>query len=270
MPPRRRADRRRRGDDKRSQDIKGYWLLGGSLAFVAILGVLGVTVLRPKPIDRNTGCPISSVSPDAHTVILVDETDQLSRVDLRYAEELIQTEYSWLPVGGRLTVRTIVSDDAVGEDIVVCRLDDGSSVLGIAKTAKKVKRDYELIAGKRLTELLAKLQTAPEQTSSPILESIRDTFDQSDFSSSVGARRLVVLSDMAQHSDLSSHYGRRSFSLNSEARTQSAETCPASASVFITSCDASLHQSRAPNTDNSGRIISKEWVPQTSSWTGAC
>jgi hypothetical protein len=181
-------------------------LAGGALAF-ALSGEVKV--------NEKTGCVETHQAPVAHTVMLVDETDKLSRSELSYAKSLIMNEYYWLPVGGRLTVRNIVADPDVAEDIVICRMDDGSTSLGITSNPRKIRRDFQRIAGTRLEELFTDLRTAPVQKFSPILEYIAGVFDRPDFGTNIRQRRIVILSDMAQHSRVLDQYARvRKRSLN--------------------------------------------------------
>jgi len=198
--------RRRTGQQKAHHDRWGYVLIGVSILTIGAFGAAVAAVSGPK-LDPSTGCPPGQGAPPAHTLILVDETDSLTRQELGYARALIRTEYQWLPMGGRLTVRNIVADPNAAEEISVCRMSDGGDVLGIFKNPKKVKRDFQKTAGAKLDKLYADLAVAPPQDASPILEFLSQAMDRPDFGMGVPTRRLVVLSDFAQHSDLVSHYG---------------------------------------------------------------
>lgn len=169
-------------------------------------GVLAATVFRDVKISQTTGCPLGNKTPPAHTIILVDETDKLSARELKYLGSLIRTEYLWLPDGGRLTVRNITGDADATEEILICRINDGSNVLGIARNKRKVEKDFQRIAGARLTALLEGLAAARPQPASPIAEFISQTMERPDFGANVPRRRLVVYSDFVQHSSLFSQY----------------------------------------------------------------
>lgn len=207
-PPRYSAKARLRNSRKAEKDRLGYIVIGLSLGVVALLVVLSFTVFSQVRTDKKTGCLLDHKAPEAHTILLVDETDQLSRDELTYAKALILNEYYWLPIGGRLTVRNVVADPDLAEDIVVCRMDDGSQVLGIGRNPKMVRKNFEKVAGARLEELYTALRTAPIQKYSPLLEYISAAMDRANFGANIENRRLVLLSDMAQHSELFSQYGR--------------------------------------------------------------
>jgi hypothetical protein len=195
-------------------------LIGGSVLIAVACGAT-VTAFGSPKIDEMTGCPIGARAPQAHTIILVDETDSLSNDELKYTRSLIRTEYFWLPIGGRLTVRSIVADPEQAGDIVVCRISDGSDVLGINTNPKRLERDFQRIAGAKLEQLYEMLAHASPQEASPILENVAQTMDRPDFGYSVESRRLVVISDFAQHSALASDYSpRRRLDANSQAQLQ--------------------------------------------------
>jgi hypothetical protein len=205
-PHRRPYAHARRQAQRRSQDRRGLLFIAVSVG--VILGAVGLGLaFHSEAVSKTTGCPMSHHAPAAHTLILLDETDKLAKGEVDYARHIIMNEYFWLPIGGRLTVRNILASPDDGTDIVVCRLDDGSKILGLSKNPKKVKQDFQKIAGAKLNELLVNVATAPTQTYSPIAETVAGVMDRADFGADIKARRLVLLSDMAQHSPDFSQYG---------------------------------------------------------------
>ncbi|WP_298747677.1 hypothetical protein [uncultured Brevundimonas sp.] len=206
-------------DKKRADSKKARIIFGVSAAFMVLFGVVAVMARQPDT-DPLTGCPTGDRAPEAHTVILIDETDQLSAADVRFGRDLIMTEYRWLPLGGRMTVRNILADPTEAEDISFCRMATESRTGGVLDNDKAIKSQFDRVAGRKLSELFANLAEAPVQTKSPIMESVASTMDRSDFGSNVDHRRLVIYSDMAQHSDLYSNYsshGRRNSGPSEEA-----------------------------------------------------
>lgn len=197
-----------RRERKRAADRQGYAILAACAVVLAAVGLSAFVLVDHVKLDTKTGCPQGHMAPVASTVVLLDETDKLSRDELAFAKSVIMNEYFWLPIGGRLTVRNIVADPDMAEDIVVCRMDDGSHELGLVRNPHKMRQDFQRIAGARLDELFTALRTAQPQKYSPILESIAAVFDKPAFGPNVRQRRLVVLSDMAQHSPLFSQYRR--------------------------------------------------------------
>ena len=181
----------------------------GAVSCLAIIGFGALAMsYHQVDIDQTTGCPTNAHKPAAHTAVLVDETDKLSPSDLSFAKSLIRTEYINLPVGGQLTIRNIVSDPDQSRDIVVCRMATNASPGDINSNDRKIKKDFEKIAGVRLDHMIDALATAEQQNESPIKETIAALVDEPSFSSAVQSRRLVVLSDLLQHSSAASDYRR--------------------------------------------------------------
>lgn len=218
--PKRATSSKRHTAERRAQDKKGMIFIGISALAVALCVTLAI-ISRDPPRDPANGCPLSHASPPAHTVILIDQTDRFSHDDLTYARALIRTEYAWLPINGQLTVRNIVSNPDDARDIVVCRMDDGSKVLGIGRNPKKVQKDFQRIAGAQLDKLIENLRAVNPQRNSPILEMISAVFDRPDFGNDIHKRRLILLSDMVQRSDFADHYaGARGYRLSASAREE--------------------------------------------------
>jgi hypothetical protein len=200
--------RRRSKDKVRAQNRLGMILIGIGGAAVLAVGIGFAATYHPSDIDKTTGCPRGNQAPAAHTLILVDATDKLAGAQLRNARSVIQTEYMWLPMGGQLTVRSLTQDPEIAKEIVICRLDDGSHASGWDKNPKAVKRQFDQTVGAKLRAFYTDLEAAPLQDASPIMETASATFDRPDFAPNVDARRLIIISDFAQHSGIASDYGR--------------------------------------------------------------
>lgn len=193
-------------------------LLAGSVAFLIVAAAAVVIIFKPPPVNPETGCPVRDGAPPAHTILLIDETDSFTPAELRYARDLIRTEYAWLPPGGRLTVRNILADPDEDQEVTICRMRDASSALGIMVNPEALQRTFERLAGAQLESLIDGLATAEPQSSSPILEAASAVMDRPDFGRGIANRRLVIESDFLQHSDLATQYGRGAPSLSEEAQ----------------------------------------------------
>lgn len=205
MAPKRK--RRRYGDRTHQEKRRGLTLVIGSLTAIAVAGGTAIWSHGPD-LDKSTGCPLTHRAPPAHTILLLDQTDALPRSEIEYAKALVRNEYYWLPVGGQLTLRNISGDASDDEDtVVLCRVIDPSEANPLTQNEGMLKRDYARTAGARLDKFLNSLSESSEKPKSPILESIVALFRRTDFSSDIKSRRVVVLSDMAQNSDLRSDYG---------------------------------------------------------------
>lgn|GEM_PF-4547463 len=212
--------RSRRGlgrKEAKNHDRRKALIIAGSVGAAILVAGIAAVCFRPEPIDPETGCPATDRAPPAHTIILVDETDSFTPGELRYARDLIRTEYFWLPTGGKLTVRNIMAAPEDDHEVNICRMRDASSALGIMVNPEALQRTFERLAGAQLNELLDGLEHVEPQPASPILEAVGATVDRADFGRGIDDRRLVIHSDFAQHSDLVSHYSDGGYDMDEEA-----------------------------------------------------
>lgn len=207
--------RNRRRQRERDRDRRG-WIIIGLAAVLLVAVLMAAVVFAPTPLGKN-GCPTDRHSaPVAKTVILIDQTDALPPAELDYVRRLVKNEYFWLPKEGVLSIRLITADAPEGVTrLTACRMADGSGALGIVDNPVAMRKDYERKVGASLNAFLAGLAAQLEQVRSPILETIAATMNDPDFGPDIDARRLVIVSDMAQNSPTYSQYGlkRRDFRL---------------------------------------------------------
>ena len=191
------------------------------LSLLAIGGIGAMAfVSRAPALDDGSGCVRGELVPPAHTVVLVDQTDSLTQRQIDYAKTLILLEYERLKPGERLTVRPIDEDpDSKAREFARCRVRRGSDVLGVGANPEMIEADFRRIVGDPLNTYLDSLASVPTAEASPILETIASAVDSPDFGSNVGDRRLVIVSDMAQHSEQVNQYGlSEGFPVSTEAR----------------------------------------------------
>ena len=185
---------------KAVEDRRAILIVALSLLALVGAGALAWTSRTPE-LDRASGCPAGQLIPDTHTVVLVDQTDALTPRQIDYAKRLILLEYQRLPAGGRLTVRPIDADpDSVARDFSRCRVRRGDEVAGIATNPDLIEAEFRRSVGDALNGYLDRLETQSTAEASPILETVGTVAEAPDFGPNVDDRRLVLLSDMAQHS----------------------------------------------------------------------
>ncbi len=175
-------------------------IIAMSLAAVMAAGAYAY-VNRPPQLDPDTGCIAGRLIPEAHTVVLIDQTDSLSPRQIDYAKTLILLEYERLEPGAQLTVRPLDADpESTAREFSRCRVRRGSEVNAVIANPDLVERSFRRTVGDALNTYLdglADVRTAP---ASPIAETLNTVADARDFGPNVRERRLVILSDMAQHS----------------------------------------------------------------------
>ena len=205
----RRVQRRPRVTDRRrSENTRAFVIF--ALSILAVLGLGAVAFVNRAPaLDEGNGCVRGQLVPPGHTVVLIDQTDPLGRRQIDYVKTLILLEYERLKPGERLTVRPIDADpDSTAREFSRCRVRRGADVLGIGANPEMIEADFRRIVGRPLNEYLNGLANVPTAAASPILETIATAVDSPDFGANVPERRLIIVSDMAQHSGQASQYGQ--------------------------------------------------------------
>lgn len=198
-----------RAQARKRRDNRMGFIIFGIAGLVAISVVAGALLYGPAKAGPD-GCPLGAhAAPPAKTIILVDQTDTLPKPELVYLRSLIINEYHWLPMNGVLAVRGIHPDmEETKDQIVVCRISDGSDSDGVFSTPQALKRDFDRKVGKRLDDFLGEIAATRPAPTSPIAEAVAATFGDTRFGSDIKARRLVVMSDMAQNTAVYTQYHR--------------------------------------------------------------
>ncbi len=192
---------RRRADTRRAVIIL-------AAALLAIVGV-GVALYfsRTPKLDMATGCPVGQRIPPEHTVVLIDQTDPLTPRQIDYAKSVILAEYDRLKPEGKLTIGSILAD--VGEDahdFSRCRVRRGADVSDVTSNPDMIEAQFRHTVGDALNDYLNSLRHVPTAPRSPIIETVDAALDAPDFGPTVKARRLAIISDMAQNSQEVSEY----------------------------------------------------------------
>lgn len=189
---------------------KGPWfwrsMIGVMLASVFGLFALAAFMAPPTTVAE-TGCRMDRKDP-AHTVLLIDQSDPFNPNDLGWVTEFVDSEARTLPRFGRLTVVTPNSADPYEARVVYSHCSPGS-----AEHANAFLQNPRMIEDtwrETFYEPMAKeIETAlmdDRQPSSPLFEAVYSVADRADFQASRGDRRIILISDLMQHSDEFSMY----------------------------------------------------------------
>ena len=193
-------------DRRRQEDRRAFIILSMALAAVGAVGAL-LWVSRTPALDEQTGCGRGDITPPAHTVVLIDQTDRLTRTQINYVKVLIQSEYQRLSPQAKLTVRSISSDpDRDVREFARCRVRRGTEVSGVTNNPDMIEDAFKRIVGNALNQYLNDLEKAQTAEASTLVETVASVADSADFGRNVRERRLVIVSDMAQHSPALNQY----------------------------------------------------------------
>ena len=189
---------------------RGPWFWRGASGdmLFSVIGVFSVAAFHSAPaLDPETACRMDRQDP-AHTILLIDQSDPFSENDLAWIDELIDAEARTLPRFGRLTV--VLPNSAAPFDPATLythcspgSIEDANPILQNPRMIDDTWREHFY---QPLTQTVAETLKTTSQPSSPLFEALYAIGDRADFQDSRKNRRLVIVSDLMQHSDGFSFY----------------------------------------------------------------
>ena len=183
---------------------KGPWFWRGAIALMltSVFGLFAAAAMnQPPATDADTHCRLDRQDP-SHTIILVDQSDPFNTTDVAWVRALLEDEARALPKYGRLTL-TVPNASSPYDPAVVwsaCSPDSAAGANPIFQNPRMIEQAWQrrfhdpLMAG---AETVLVDNVAP---SSPLMEAIFTLGDRPDFQSQTPARRLILVSDLMQHS----------------------------------------------------------------------
>lgn len=204
--------RTRRRD--RRPDRSTLWAVLASIGAVILLA--GYFALswwaqsRRVAIDEASLCPVRG--PSAVTAVLVDRSDPLTSQQARRVRQVLDRVVAEAPVGGRVALYLAEADEFTALAPVLALCNPGSEANPLYENPKKIRARYEEGFKARFEAVGKTLLEPARRTTSPIMESIKAVcIDAFGAAPSGIPLRLVVVSDLIQHSPIVSHYRERNF-----------------------------------------------------------
>lgn len=171
------------------------------------VGVYRYTASHHIVLDADSLCPAGG--PRAVTVVLVDGTDRLSRPQAAHARHEVGAALNAMTTGELLQIYLVGAGESSWLTPVFskCHPGNGDDVNALVANPRRAERRWTEQYTRPLTQVLDSLFEGEEGARSPLLEAIQSVALQS-FGTPGHAvpRRLIVISDLLQHSDLISHY----------------------------------------------------------------
>lgn len=204
-----------------------FWRSAIGVMLISVIGLFSVAAFNAAPaLDPATECRADRKDP-AHTVLLIDQSDPFSENDLAWVDELIEAEARALPRFGRLSVvlpnsaqpfepMTLYAHCSPGS------IDDANPILQNPRMIDDTWREHFYAP---LSETVSETLKTTSQPSSPLFEALYAVGDRADFQDNRENRRLVIVSDLMQHSDSFSFY-RKGADLAAYSETSLARQVP--------------------------------------------
>ncbi len=157
--------------------------------------------------DPDTFCPVNGAS--ALTVIAIDATDPFDAVQKREIDNRVRTLLGQMERGHRLDIYTMDAGRQTLASRVFSKCNPGQATRldQVAGQPTRVERIYREEFAAAITQALEVTIEAGAANQSPIVESVRAIAADAlgDVAGSV-PRRLIIVSDLVQHSDIYSMF----------------------------------------------------------------
>ncbi|MEM9225631.1 MAG: hypothetical protein AAGA24_03885 [Pseudomonadota bacterium] len=201
-----RRRRRNRQSKQRNQAILNF-----AMAFIAV-AIIGFAMfaIQPAPYDETTLCELSDDLPP-HTAVIIDKTDSYTPAQAELIAAVIRRSRDRLDVGERFTLFEL---DAQGQfdprgEFSLCNPGRGDQVNALFQNPRQIEERFAEKFEKPLETALVDLVEPKVAPNSPIIEALARLSQTDAFSTRAPARRIVLISDMLQNSDIFTAYGGR-------------------------------------------------------------
>lgn len=194
---------------KRAKRQSRQAILNFAMAGIAV-AIIGFSfyALQPKPFDEVTLCEISDELPP-HTAVIIDKTDEYSAEQADFIAATIRRTRDRLEIGERLSLFELDQDgrfDPRGR-FSYCNPGRGDQVNPLFRNPEQMEERFNEKFGQPMQAILEDLVEPKEAPNSPVLEALARLAQTENFSDRAPARRVVLISDMLQNSDVFSIYG---------------------------------------------------------------
>lgn len=189
---------------------RGPWFWRGAIALMltSVFGLFAAAAMnQPPATDEETGCRLDRQDP-SHTIVLVDQSDPFNATDVAWVRALLEDEARALPKFGRLTLS--VPNAASSYDPVTvwtgCSPGSAAAANPIFQNPKMIEQAWQAKFHKPLMAGAETVLIDNVAPNSPLMEAMFTLGDRPDFQDNVPARRLILVSDLMQHSKEFSMY----------------------------------------------------------------
>lgn len=196
---------------RRERRLRNLAIINILVVAAAVAGVAYfVTQVKPQAYDPDTLCLLEG-PPPPHTAVVIDKTDEYDAEQAGRIAALVRRAKDALAVGERITVFEL---DARGQfdprgDFALCNPGRGAQVNPLYQNPRFVEERYKELFEGPLEAALADLVEPKEAPASPIVEALARLAQTEAFGKDVAGRRILLVSDMLQNSDIFSVYGGR-------------------------------------------------------------
>jgi hypothetical protein len=195
-------------------------LYTGILIFIILAGAASWYVFTKPKIDKETLCELDVVSNT--TLILFDKTGGFSANHKRIVSRAITAEVDKIVVGDRLTIYEVDDKEYMGLSKPIfdsCRPKNSTETNALYENEQMVTKTFNVHFLDKLKAITANLDNTENAISSPIIESLNDISALYNLESSLRFTKLIIVSDLLQHSENFSFYKTNLKDIDKEKRS---------------------------------------------------
>lgn len=203
-----RRRRKRRGRQSKAQAKNWIWAIVILLCFALIgsVGWFANSVISSSKVDSNTLCHEGTVQ---HvTIVLLDLTDPLSPTQQSRLKTMLNEEIVRASTDTMVSIGVVSEfSDNWGALFSKCKPTSGEEASVIYENQTLLEERYEREFEQPIEATVESMLTGQSENLSPIMEALQALIAETPhFESAQGQRRIVIASDMLQHSDVLSFY----------------------------------------------------------------
>lgn len=205
----------------RKKDVLGYMIILSLLVLVSGAFYARSAILGSRPqLDEDTLCPIGKELL-AHTVLLVDRTDPLTKEQTTRLFDLIRRIRRGLTEYEEFSIFLITENQiSIAEPYFsLCAPPQGDQASPWHQNPRKIRQAYEQKFGEPLKSKVEDLQKGTVAPASPIMSTIGAVMRRADMSNKVARRRLLIVSDFLENTEGFTQYTGNGTTFESFKRT---------------------------------------------------
>ncbi len=164
-----------------------------------------VWLMRPADLDAATLCPTNRPLA-GHTVVIVDRTDRWTTAMGAALTQLVENAQRDTDKYEKFSIVSLDANQSVHPLFSICNPGTPTFWSDLYRGRRYTTRDFEQRFVGAAERVIEDVREPSEARSSPIVEYVHRWLGSDDFNATVPHRRLILVSDMRQNSDLYSIY----------------------------------------------------------------
>ncbi|MCX7359160.1 MAG: hypothetical protein NT015_13580 [Alphaproteobacteria bacterium] len=164
-----------------------------------------VWLMRPADLDAATLCPTNRPLA-GHTVVIVDRTDRWTTAMGAALTQLVENAQRDTDKYEKFSIVSLDANQSVHPLFSICNPGEPTFWSDLYRGRRYTTRDFEERFVGAADRVVEEVREPSEARTSPIVEYVHRWLGSDDFNANVAHRRLILVSDMRQNSDLYSIY----------------------------------------------------------------